>query len=70
MLYVENLLNTSRAFHCVDEEATAICSAEGWSSGQLLGKRSLPAPFARTTRPRMDVDQLSSDVQNLGVNSH
>ncbi|KAJ7799340.1 hypothetical protein B0H14DRAFT_2617128 [Mycena olivaceomarginata] len=54
----------------VDEEAAAVRSAEGQSSGQLLGKRSLPAPFARTTRLRMDVDQLSSDVQNLGVNSH
>jgi hypothetical protein len=54
----------------VDEEAAAVHSTEGRSSSQPLGKRSLPAPFAHTTRLCMDVDQLSSDVQNLGVNSH
>ncbi|KAF8143190.1 hypothetical protein K438DRAFT_1784009 [Mycena galopus ATCC 62051] len=53
----------------IDEEAAAVHSAKGSSSGQPLGKRSLPAPLAHRTRPRMDVDQLSSDLQNLEVNS-
>ncbi|KAJ7717610.1 hypothetical protein B0H14DRAFT_2643547 [Mycena olivaceomarginata] len=54
----------------VDEEAAAVHSAGGSSSGQLLGKRMLPAPFARSTRPRMDVDQLGNGVQKLNVDSH
>jgi hypothetical protein len=29
-----------------------------------------PAPFSRSTRPRMDVDQLGNGVQKLNVDSH
>ncbi|KAJ7885675.1 hypothetical protein B0H14DRAFT_3734731 [Mycena olivaceomarginata] len=59
----------SSSLRRVDEEAAAD-SAAGSSSGQLLGKRMLPAPFARSTRPRMDVDQLGNDVQKLNVDLH
>ncbi|KAJ7839378.1 hypothetical protein B0H14DRAFT_2588046 [Mycena olivaceomarginata] len=55
----------------LDEQAAAMKSMHDTEGEQLqkpqLGKRNLPAPFGRVNRACMEVDELSHDVEKLGV---